>query len=122
MARRARIDVRSGMFCDTLDGMEQFPFDTPRAATVTEVASVAGLLDAFNREFDTPTPGEGVLATRLSRLLPAGDVVALLNDDPAVAVALLTLPLLGSTAAASASSPHSPIAFLLKYGREKGVI
>jgi hypothetical protein len=59
-------------------------------ATATEVASVAGLLDAFNREFDTPTPGKAVLATRLRRLL-AGDVIALLTGDPAVAVALLTL-------------------------------
>jgi GNAT superfamily N-acetyltransferase len=71
--------------------MEQLPSDTPRVATVAEVASVAALLDAFNREFDTPTPGKAVLATRLGRLLAGGDVVALLTGDPAVAVALLTL-------------------------------
>jgi GNAT superfamily N-acetyltransferase len=76
---------------DTFAGMEQLPIDTPRVATVREVASVAGLLDAFNREFDTPTPGKAVLATRLSRLLAGGDVIALLTGDPAVAVALLTL-------------------------------
>ncbi len=79
------------ILCDTLAGMEQLPIDTPRIATVTEVASVAGLLDAFNREFDTPTPGKAVLARRLSRLLAGGDVIALLTGDPAVAVALLTL-------------------------------
>jgi GNAT superfamily N-acetyltransferase len=32
-----------------------------------------------------------VLATRLSRILAGGDVIALLTGDPAVAVALLTL-------------------------------
>lgn len=71
--------------------MEQLPIDTPRVATVTEVASVAGLLDAFNREFGAPTPGKAVLATRLRRLLAGGDVIALRTGDSAVAVALLTL-------------------------------
>ena len=71
--------------------MEQLPIDTPRVATAKEVASVAGLLDAFNREYNTPTPGKAVLATRLSRILAGGDVIALLSGDPAVAVALLTL-------------------------------
>ena len=44
---------------DPLDtaGMEESPVDTPRVATVADVASVAGLLDAFNREFDTRLPG-----------------------------------------------------------------
>jgi GNAT superfamily N-acetyltransferase len=71
--------------------MEQLPVDTPRVATAAEVASVAELLDAFNLEYDTPTPGKAVLATRLARLLASGDVVALLTGDPAVAVTLLTL-------------------------------
>jgi GNAT superfamily N-acetyltransferase len=71
--------------------MPQTPVGTPRVATLSEVASVAGLLDAFNREFDTPTPGKAVLATRLGRLLAGGDVIALLTGDPAVAVALMTL-------------------------------
>jgi len=71
--------------------MEQFPVDTPRVATVAEVARMAELLDAFNREYDTPTPGKAVLATRLRRLVASGEVVALLTGDPAVAVALLTL-------------------------------
>ena len=88
---RIPIGDRSPILCDTLAGMEQFPIDTPRVATVTEVASVAGLLDAFNREFDTPTPGKAVLAARLRRLLAGGDVIALLTGVPAVAVALLTL-------------------------------
>ncbi len=52
---------------------------------------MAGLLDAFNREYGTPTPGVAVLEARLGRLLAGGDVIALLTGVPAVAVALLTL-------------------------------
>jgi GNAT superfamily N-acetyltransferase len=40
------------------------------------------LLDVFNREFDTPTTGKAVLATRLRRLLAGGDVIALLTLRP----------------------------------------
>lgn len=71
--------------------MEQRSVVTPRVATVAEVVAVAGLLDAFNREFSTPTPGPAVLVTRLRRLLAGGEVIALLAGDPAIAVALLTL-------------------------------
>jgi GNAT superfamily N-acetyltransferase len=63
----------------------------PRVASTAEAATVAALLDAFNREYDTPTPGSGVLAERLERLLEGGDVIALLTGEPAVGVALLTL-------------------------------
>jgi GNAT superfamily N-acetyltransferase len=63
----------------------------PRVATAAEAATVARLLDTFNREYDTPTPGAHVLAMRLERLLARGDVLALLTGDPAVAAALLTL-------------------------------
>lgn len=63
----------------------------PRTATADDAATVAALLDAFNREFDTPTPGPAVLAARLERLLAGGDVLALLAGEPASAVALLTL-------------------------------
>lgn len=75
--------------------MEQPSADTPRVATVLEATTVASLLDTFldtfNREYNTPTPGTAVLATRLERLLAGGEVIALLIGDPAVAVALLTL-------------------------------
>jgi GNAT superfamily N-acetyltransferase len=71
--------------------MEQHSVVTPRVATVAEAAIVAQLLDAFNREYSTPTPGPAILATRLRRLLGGRDVIALLAGDPAVAVALLTL-------------------------------
>ena len=72
-------------------GMDQHVTVAPRVARATEAGTVAELLDAFNREFDTPTPGAAVLATRLERLLAGGQVIALLAGDPAVAVALLTL-------------------------------
>ncbi len=62
-----------------------------RAEAGTDAQTVAALLDAFNREFDTPTPGPAVLAQRLDQLLPRGAVVALLAGTPAVGFALLTL-------------------------------
>jgi len=66
---------------------------SPRAhlAEVGDASVVAQLLDDFNREFDTPTPGAPVLARRLERLLAGPDVFAVLADDPAVGVALVTL-------------------------------
>ena len=63
----------------------------PRVCTRSDVSSVAQLLDAFNREYDDPTPGPEVLERRLVRLLAGDDVIALLVGDPAVGVALLTL-------------------------------
>ena len=65
--------------------------DTVRMAELADAAVVARLLDDFNREYHTPTPGVDVLTTRLRQLLPQGDVTALLVGDPAVAVGLLTL-------------------------------
>ncbi len=64
---------------------------SPRVATAADAATVGRLLDAFNEEFRTPTPGPEVLAARLHRLLSGSDVIAFLAGDPAVAVALLTL-------------------------------
>lgn len=64
---------------------------SPRVATVADAATVARLLDAFNREYHTPTPGPEVLAARLRRLLSETDVIAYLAGDPAVGVALATL-------------------------------
>lgn len=71
--------------------VDQPTVDEPRVAMPGQADTVAGLLDAFNREYDTPTPGKAVLATRLRRLLAGGAVIALLPGEPAVAVALLTL-------------------------------
>ena len=68
--------------------------DTPehpvRRATVSDADLVARMLDAFNREFDTPTPGPEVIAARLRRLLAGDDVVALLGGEPVVGVAVLS--------------------------------
>jgi GNAT superfamily N-acetyltransferase len=61
-----------------------------RVAGGADAEVVARLLDDFNREFDTPTPGVAVLAARLEQLLAAEGTVALLAEDPAVGVALLT--------------------------------
>jgi GNAT superfamily N-acetyltransferase len=63
----------------------------PRATTPADAETVARLLDAFNREYHAPTPGSGVLTTRLRSLLAGSNVIAFLAGDPAVAVALLTL-------------------------------
>jgi hypothetical protein len=67
------------------------PSRSVRTATVADAAVVADLLDRFNREYDTPTPGPAVLAARLARPLSSHNVVALLAGDPAVGLALLTL-------------------------------
>jgi GNAT superfamily N-acetyltransferase len=73
------------------DRMIRLPPETPRVATTADAATVARLLDAFNREFNTATPGPVVLAKRLERLLAGDATIALLAGDPAVAVAVLTL-------------------------------
>jgi GNAT superfamily N-acetyltransferase len=67
------------------------PTGAVRAARGDEARVVAELLDAFNREYDTATPGPEVLTQRLTRLLAGGSVVALLVGEPAIGVALLTL-------------------------------
>jgi len=65
--------------------------ERPRLATPADAAAVAELLDAFNREYDTPTPGVEVLTARLERLLAGGGVFALLTGSPPLGLALLTL-------------------------------
>jgi GNAT superfamily N-acetyltransferase len=66
------------------------PRHTARQATVSDVVVVAEMLDAFNREFDTPSPGPAVLAARLRRLIDADDFVALLCGEPAVGAAVMS--------------------------------
>jgi GNAT superfamily N-acetyltransferase len=58
---------------------------------MADAAVVAEMLDAFNREFDTPTPGTEVLAARLRKLFAGDRLVALLGGEPAVGVAVLSL-------------------------------
>ncbi|GIH63229.1 GNAT family N-acetyltransferase [Microbispora siamensis] len=61
-----------------------------RQATTSDAAVVAELLDAFNREFDAPSPGTDVLTARLRRLVAGDRLVALLTGEPAVGVAVLS--------------------------------
>lgn len=63
----------------------------PRLASAADASVVADLLDRFNREYDTPTPGSAILSARLERLLSGSGVLALLSGNPAVGVALVTL-------------------------------
>lgn len=60
-----------------------------RLAGPGDAALVGRLLDAFNREFDTPTPGPQVLADRLATLLTGDSTFAVLADD--IGLALITL-------------------------------
>ena len=62
-----------------------------RHATSADAAEVGRLLHQFNTEFDTPTPGPGVLTDRFVELLGAGSTFAVLAGSPAVAIALVTL-------------------------------
>jgi GNAT superfamily N-acetyltransferase len=62
----------------------------PRVASAADADVVADLLDRFNREYDTPSPGPAALAERLTRLLPGRCVSALLAGDPAIGLALVT--------------------------------
>jgi GNAT superfamily N-acetyltransferase len=60
-------------------------------ATPDDAARIGRLLHDFNTEFDTPTPGPEVLSRRLRRLLASASTFAILADEPAVAVALVTV-------------------------------
>jgi GNAT superfamily N-acetyltransferase len=62
-----------------------------RLASAVDASEVAKRLHDFNVEFDTPTPGVEVLASRLAVLLAGEETFAILARTPAVAVALVTL-------------------------------
>jgi GNAT superfamily N-acetyltransferase len=67
------------------------PTDTEvRRATSADAHTVAVLLDDFNREFETPTPGVEVLTARLTELLAGDNLVALVIGEPAVGVAVIS--------------------------------
>jgi ribosomal protein S18 acetylase RimI-like enzyme len=56
-----------------------------RLATHEQTEAVGRLLDAFNREYDDPTPGPQALAARIRELTASGDtavLVASVLDDP----------------------------------------
>jgi len=59
-------------------------------ATVADAYTVAVLLDDFNREFKTPTPGPDTLGQRLTELLAGDDLAALLIGEPAAGVAVVS--------------------------------
>jgi len=61
-----------------------------RQATPSDAGVVAELLDAFNREFDTPSPGTEVIAARFRRLIAGDHLVVLLPSEPVVGVAVLS--------------------------------
>jgi GNAT superfamily N-acetyltransferase len=61
----------------------------PRLAGPGDAARVAVLLDDFNIEFDTPTPGEQILEERLRTHLAGGQMFAAVVDDFAVALVSL---------------------------------
>jgi GNAT superfamily N-acetyltransferase len=71
--------------------IRQLRSPAPRPATAADAGAAAALLDAFNREFATPTPGRPVLERRLERLLRETAMIVLLTGDPPIAIAVLTL-------------------------------
>ncbi len=60
-------------------------------ADATDSEDLAGLLHAFNREFDTPSPGIAVLTRRLQALLAGAQMFAALSGTPANAFGLVSL-------------------------------
>ena len=60
-----------------------------RRATAADAADAARLLDAFNREYNDPTPGVEVLTGRLAAMIGDERIVVLLAGDGPDAVAQL---------------------------------
>lgn len=58
---------------------------------MNDAGAVAELLDRFNTEFETPTPGVAVLTHRLNQLLRGDRTFALLAGERAGGVALVSL-------------------------------
>lgn len=57
-----------------------------REATPEDAPLIGRLLDAFNREYDDPTPGPEALAARVATLIEGGDTSVLLAGDAGIAV------------------------------------
>ena len=60
-----------------------------RSATAADADEAAGLLDAFNRDYDTPTPGIEILAERCRELIGLGEAAILLGADADVGVGVV---------------------------------
>jgi ribosomal protein S18 acetylase RimI-like enzyme len=58
-------------------------------ADLDEAPAIGRLLNAFNREFDDPTPGASALGRRLAELMADGDTVVLLAGDGPDGIAVL---------------------------------
>jgi ribosomal protein S18 acetylase RimI-like enzyme len=62
---------------------------TVRPATPEDSEAIGRLLDAFNREFDDPTPGPAALAARVAELMADGELTVLLADPGPAGIAVL---------------------------------
>ena len=58
-------------------------------AGLDDCPDIGRLLDAFNREFDDPTPGPEVLAARVAKLIDQGDATVLLAGGAPDGIAVL---------------------------------
>jgi GNAT superfamily N-acetyltransferase len=63
----------------------------PRLGKEVDANVLAQLLHDFNTEFDTPSPGVGVLEARLRTLLANPSTFSILTDSSPVGFALVTL-------------------------------
>jgi len=62
-----------------------------RLAMVRDAGDIAQLLDAFNREYDEPSPGVEFLTRRLYELLSSDLAYVVVAGDPIIAFGLVTL-------------------------------
>jgi ribosomal protein S18 acetylase RimI-like enzyme len=60
-----------------------------RIAGADDLGAVGRLLDAFNREYDDPTPGPDALASRVAELIALRDTVVLIGGAGPDGLALL---------------------------------
>ena len=65
------------------------PPPSPRQAGPADAEAIGRLLDAFNREYDEPTPGAAALAVRFRELLAGGETDVLLIGDGPHGIAVL---------------------------------
>jgi GNAT superfamily N-acetyltransferase len=60
-----------------------------RPADVMDAETIGQLLHDFNREFDEPTPGQGIIAERIRQLLAADQIAVLLGGTEPHGLVLL---------------------------------